>query len=177
MSGGCEEEIQNICRILGLKIGKKYESTKELRYGRLIIMTDQDTDGFHIKGLILNFIHYFWPSLLKLNNFIFAFQTPVLKAFKGKQVINFFSIPDYIEWKETSTGIWKLKYYKGLGTSTVKEAEEYFSNIDNLLTAYINDEICDDIDTTDKADTVIMNTVIKKTKKAVKRVKKIIKES
>jgi len=162
------EEIQNICRILGLKIGKKYESTKELRYGRLVIMTDQDTDGFHIKGLILNFIHYFWPSLLKLNNFIFAFQTPVLKAFKGKQVINFFSIPDYIEWKETSTGNWKLKYYKGLGTSTVKEAEEYFSNIDNLLTAYINDEICDDIDTTDKADTVIMNTVIKKTKKAVK---------
>lgn len=52
--------------IQGLKFGKKYESVKELRYGRLMIMTDQDQDGSHIKGLLINFIHHFWPSLLKV---------------------------------------------------------------------------------------------------------------
>lgn len=50
----------------GLQFGKVYEDTKSLRYGRLMIMTDQDQDGSHIKGLIINFIHHFWPSLLKV---------------------------------------------------------------------------------------------------------------
>jgi DNA topoisomerase II len=48
----------------GLQFGKKYESIKGLRYGRIMIMTDQDQDGSHIKGLIINFVHHFWPELL-----------------------------------------------------------------------------------------------------------------
>ena len=50
----------------GLQYGKKYDSVKSLRYGKLMIMTDQDQDGSHIKGLIINFIHHFWPDLLKV---------------------------------------------------------------------------------------------------------------
>ena len=50
----------------GLKFGHEYTSTKQLRYGRLMIMTDQDQDGSHIKGLLINFMHHFWPSLLKV---------------------------------------------------------------------------------------------------------------
>ena len=48
-----------------------------------MIMTDQDHDGSHIKGLIINFIHHFWPSLLKLNGFMKEFVTPIIKATKG----------------------------------------------------------------------------------------------
>ena len=55
------EEIQNVIKILGLKLNQKYEDTKKLRYGSLMIMSDQDTDGSHIKGLVVNFIHVFWP--------------------------------------------------------------------------------------------------------------------
>jgi len=51
-----------------------------------MIMSDQDTDGSHIKGLVINFIHNFWPSLFKKRGFIKQFITPLLKVSKGSQV-------------------------------------------------------------------------------------------
>ena len=64
------EEIINIKKILGLQHNKEYHDLNELRYGGIILMCDQDFDGFHIKGLLMNFFHYFWPSLLQHNNFM-----------------------------------------------------------------------------------------------------------
>jgi DNA topoisomerase-2 len=61
------EEIINIAKILGLSFGKEYHDTSSLRYGHLMIMTDQDHDGSHIKGLLINFLHHFWPSLLQID--------------------------------------------------------------------------------------------------------------
>ena len=73
------QEFNDLKKILGLQQGKEYKDVSELRYGRLMIMTDADNDGSHIKGLILNMIHYFWPSLLKLN-FVVSMVTPIIKA-------------------------------------------------------------------------------------------------
>lgn len=111
------EEIKNIVEILGLKIGEKYDekTVKKLRYGHLMIMADQDHDGSHIKGLVINFIHNFWPSLLDVPGFLQQFITPIVKATKGKKTHTFFTLPEYEQWKE-STGNnakgWKVKYYK-----------------------------------------------------------------
>ncbi|XP_026132839.1 DNA topoisomerase 2-alpha [Carassius auratus] len=126
-------EINNIIKILGLQYKKNYsdpESLKSLRYGKLMIMTDQDQDGSHIKGLLINFIHHNWPSLLR-HNFLEEFITPIIKASNKKQELSFYSIPEFNEWKEkqSNTKSWKIKYYKGLGTSTSKEAKEYFSDM------------------------------------------------
>ena len=63
-------EVQDVIKILGLKVGTKYTDTKGLRYGGILIMTDQDVDGSHIKGLIINFIAYFWPELIINCDFI-----------------------------------------------------------------------------------------------------------
>ncbi|GKB44248.1 DNA topoisomerase 2, partial [Tanacetum coccineum] len=73
-------EIQNIKKILGLQDGKIYENVKELRYGHLMIMADQDHNGSHFKGLLINFLHSFWPSLLKVPNFMLDFIPPIVKA-------------------------------------------------------------------------------------------------
>ena len=76
------EEISNVVKILGLQYSKKYTDPielKSLRYGKLMVMADQDQDGSHIKGLVINFIHHNWPNLLK-HNFMEEFITPIVKV-------------------------------------------------------------------------------------------------
>ncbi|XP_016057731.1 PREDICTED: DNA topoisomerase 2-alpha [Miniopterus natalensis] len=126
-------EINNIIKIVGLQYKKNYEdedSLKTLRYGRIMIMTDQDQDGSHIKGLLINFIHHNWPSLLR-HRFLEEFITPIVKVSKNKQEMSFYSLPEFEEWKNSTANHkkWKVKYYKGLGTSTSKEAKEYFADM------------------------------------------------
>ncbi|MCL7048155.1 hypothetical protein MKW94_026838 [Papaver nudicaule] len=120
-------KITSIKQILGLKQDVVYASAKSLRYGQLMIMTDQDHDGSHIMGLLINFIHSFWPSLLKVPSFLVEFITPIVKVThrKNKTVISY-SMPEYETWLENLGGnssSWDVKYYKGLGTSTSKEGK------------------------------------------------------
>ncbi|WJX39561.1 DNA topoisomerase 2 [Trifolium repens] len=128
------EEIQNIKKILGLQQNKEYTNVKSLRYGHLMIMADQDHDGSHIKGLLINFIHSFWPSLLKVPSFMVEFTTPIIRASHSNGTkLSFYSMPEYETWRErlgNNANGWKIKYYKGLGTSTPQEGREYFRDLD-----------------------------------------------
>ena len=120
-------------KIIGLESGKKYKDTKSLRYGKVMVMTDQDHDGSHIKGLFLNMIHSEWKELLDLG-FVESMVTPIIKAVKGNTVKTFYTLTDYNQWKEkVNVKLWKIKYYKGLGTSTSKEAKEYFVDMKKSL--------------------------------------------
>ena len=140
-------EISEIKKILGLETGKKYESIedvyKHLRYGKVLFMTDQDLDGSHIKGLGINLFQSEWPSLVEIPGFIGFMNTPILKAKKGSVEMNFYNEGEYEEWKdENDTKGWKIKYYKGLGTSTGKEFREYFEN--KKIVGFTNTEKSDD---------------------------------
>ncbi|KAF2840027.1 type II DNA topoisomerase [Patellaria atrata CBS 101060] len=135
------QEIQNIKKFMGLQHKKEYTDTKSLRYGHLMIMTDQDHDGSHIKGLLINFLQVQFPSLLKIDGFLLEFITPIVKVFKGdfkypKQLRSFFTMPEYEAWKQEpghQKG-WEHKYYKGLGTSDPnKDGQEYFRDLDRHL--------------------------------------------
>jgi DNA topoisomerase-2 len=137
------QEFNDLKKILGLQQGKEYTSVSELRYGRLMIMTDADNDGSHIKGLILNMIHYFWPSLLKLN-FVVSMVTPIIKATKGSDTKSFYTDSAFRTWYGSGKQGWKIKYYKGLGTSTSAEAREYFEKIQDLTVKFDMDMMTDD---------------------------------
>jgi len=121
-------EITHIKKILGLQSDKEYTSVSSLRYGKIMIMTDQDHDGSHIKGLVINIFHTLWPSLLKIDGFITSMITPIVKVTKKKKSIPFYNLSDYDEWKNSTSDYkkWSCKYYKGLGTSTAIEARDYF---------------------------------------------------
>lgn len=102
--------------------------------GSLIV---HNTDGSHIKGLLINFFDYFWPELLKDTNFINVLQTPIVKASKGKEVKIFYNLAEYEEFKKTIGQNWKIKYYKGLGTSTRDEAKECFKGLENKQAEFV----------------------------------------
>ena len=134
-------EITNIKKILGLESGKKYKNIKTLRYGKVMIMTDQDHDGSHIKGLVLNMFHSLWPELLQLN-YVNCMVTPIIKANQGKKIKSFYTLTDYHKWKKKgANNKWNIKYYKGLGTSTSNEAKDYFRDL--KINQYITNEDTD----------------------------------
>ena len=137
------KEFNDLKKILGLQQDKVYTSLSELRYGRLMIMTDADADGSHIKGLILNMIHFFWPSLLDLG-FVVSMVTPIIKATKGTTTKSFYTDSTFREWYGDGKPGWKIKYYKGLGTSTSAEAREYFKMIGDLTVRFDPDETTTD---------------------------------
>ncbi|KAI8096341.1 DNA topoisomerase [Halteromyces radiatus] len=127
-------EITHIKAILGLQHGATYTSVDQLRYGKLMIMTDQDYDGSHIKGLVINFIDKMFPSLLDIPGFLLEFITPIIKCThkRTKQQISFFTIPEFETWalENNQRKEWSTKYYKGLGTSDKKDARTYFSDLE-----------------------------------------------
>ncbi len=140
------EEFKNLKKIIGLKMGTTYNQEKvgELRYGSILLMMDADVDGSHIKGLFINMLEYYWPSLLKLDGFIKILITPIVKVKKGQEMKSFYSQDEYEQWKKTvNIDKWDIKYYKGLGTNTALEAREYFRELQkNTVIFDRKDERC-----------------------------------
>jgi DNA topoisomerase II len=137
------EEIKGIITALGIDPSRQYDalSRGDMRYGRVMIMADQDHDGSHIKGLVMNLFHSLWPDLVASatlsrveagEGFLETFVTPVIKARSRTETKEFFSIAAFDSWRRaqgSSAGQWSVKYYKGLGTSTAEEGREYFRQL------------------------------------------------
>ena len=140
------QEINDIKKIMGLKSGVKRE---ELRYGTILLMMDADEDGSHIKGLFINFIEYFYPHLMGIKDFLKILITPVIKATYKNEVLSFQNLRAYNKWEDSNdSSKWNIKYYKGLGTSSAKEAQGYFINLQK--------NTIDILDTTGKNEDILL---------------------
>lgn len=130
------KEYSEFKEILGLHEGWTIKDKDSLRYGKIIIMTDQDLDGFHIKMGIVNWLRTRFPDLLfEYPDFVECFVTPIVTAEPSKngEKLMFFSQQDFEKWKEqypTKFSSHKIRYLKGLGTSNKQDAKKYFENLD-----------------------------------------------
>lgn len=156
------KEITDLKKILGLENGRTYTSQnihQILRYSKVMVLTDSDVDGSHIKALCVNLFHSEWSSLVKIAGFLSFMNTPILRASRGKQTLSFYHEGEYDTWKEeigeTAVKLWKVKYFKGLGTSTSAEFKEYFANkrqVDFVYTDSTTDDKIDKIFNKTRAD-------------------------
>jgi len=126
------EEIKNMLIITGLEIGKKVESLTELRFGKIVTMTDEDLDGMHITSLLHNFFSKFWPELFELGA-IYRLRTPLyIVTLSNKTEMEFFTDEDYKSW--ASKGIkHKFEYFKGLGTFESSQFKKIVDNREKYL--------------------------------------------
>lgn len=126
-------EVEALKKILGLKSGVEYKDASSLRYGCVLLMTDQDLDGSHIRGLLLNLFDGLWSSLLRLPGFLKFMATPIVRVAAGPEMgRSFFSLKEHRAWaaEKEAAGVKlpRVKYYKGLGTSSAAEAKTYFAS-------------------------------------------------
>jgi len=113
--------ISEIKQFLGLKENEDYttlKGRKTLRYGTIVILTDADVDGIHIKGLLLNYFSRF-KGLIE-NGIVVALLTPVITLTKNKKMLSMYSVSEYEKLKLSDPDItkWKVDYFKGLGSAT-----------------------------------------------------------
>lgn len=140
-------EFQNFMSIMGLKVGHKVESVSELRFGKILLAVDQDFDGFHIAGLLMNMINEFWPELFTLG-VVHKINPPVIVAKAGKKTHEFFNAVEYASWSATAPKHTK-DYFKGLGTYQTEDFKRFLTDEKYTVRIEVSDKY--DIDALDIA--------------------------
>jgi DNA topoisomerase-2 len=127
------QEFSNIMTIMGLQIGVKVKDPKELYFGKLCIFSDQDLDGFHISGLLINMFHKFWPELFEMG-IMYRLRTPLIIVKLGKEELEFFDENVFKKWKmENTNKKFTSKYYKGLGSFKTPDFKKILHNYEKYL--------------------------------------------
>lgn len=122
------KEIQALMNVIGLTVGEKATS-KNLNYGKIIIATDQDMDGYCIRCLLVNFFYRFWPELFDHGR-VYILETPLYEVIELKtdKTNYFYNKKDYEDFmKNKNNSKFEVSYFKGLG-SCGREAWDYMIN-------------------------------------------------
>jgi DNA topoisomerase-2 len=133
--------ITDLIQAIGLQHGLDYKDDKNyktLSYGKIILLTDADVDGLHIEGLIMNFFHTLFPTLLERPEpFLLSMKTPIVRVFNPKGDILFYDENRFKDFISKQTKPIKSKYYKGLGTTKKEDVPDTFGK---KMVEYKNDE-------------------------------------
>ncbi len=142
------EQIKNLVVAMGTAIGDTFDITK-LRYHKIIIATDADVDGAHIRTLILTLLYRYFKPLIE-GGFIYIAQPPLYKVKRGKEILYFYSdeektkalgkdiaiseasdesdedtpVDDLFDPKNKKASKIHIQRYKGLGEMNAEELKE-----------------------------------------------------
>lgn len=140
--------ITNLMKILGLSPAAP-DNLENMNYGRIFILTDADVDGIHIEGLLLNFFHSKFPSLLS-NSMVYSMKTPILRVTmastprgtggEGPKFVKYYFDEQSFKNARVPKNA-KVKYLKGLGSNTSEDIKQVFGK--KILT-FVLDENTDE---------------------------------
>lgn len=171
---GDNKTITNLAKIIGLPIRTKAQIQSKdkldisaLRYGKIVMLKDADTDGAHIMGLVINILEQLYPELLQIKGFFNEFITPMIKLVipiplykkigikepttnagtiikTSKNVVYpFYNVDEYNNFINQYQECKKFApmYIKGLGGHNDSDTREYFKNyINNVVGLNMDDE-------------------------------------
>ena len=120
-------EVGSIVKALGCGVGPEFDASR-LRYGKIIIMTDADVDGAHIRTLLLTLFYRLLPQLV-VEGRVYAAQPPLYRAARGKTVQWLYSESELADLSGKG-GKYTIQRYKGLGEMSPEQLWETTMNPD-----------------------------------------------
>ncbi len=162
-------EIMTMIDAFGLTIDPKTlkitYKPEDLRYGKIIIMSDADVDGAHIKNLFYTFIWNFCPELIR-DGYIYAGVPPLYKITIGKQYKYLKNDEALEQFRKENVGKkYTVNRMKGLGEMDVEETEETLTDPENRIIKQIN---VDDAIAADKLFEELMGSTVTFRKQYIK---------
>ena len=166
------EEIKNMITAFGCNIGADFNIEK-LRYHKIIIMTDADVDGAHIRTLLLTFFYRYMQPLIE-GGYVYAAQPPLYRTQKGKEV--YYTYTEKEQEKLLNeigrTGIKTPQRYKGLGEMDAEQLWETTMDFDRRTLVQITVE---DLTAADDIFTILMGDKVPPRKKFIEDNAKYVK--
>lgn len=166
------DEIKNMITAFGCNIGEDF-NVEKLRYHKIIIMTDADVDGAHIRTLLLTFFYRYMQPLIE-GGYVYIAQPPLYRTMKGKQV--YYTYTEREQEKLLgdigSQGVKTPQRYKGLGEMDAVQLWETTMDFEKRTLIQVT---VDDMATADDMFTVLMGDKVPPRKKFIEDNAKYVK--
>jgi len=147
------EEIKNMITAFGTGIGKEFDISK-LRYGKIIIMTDADVDGAHIRTLLLTFFYRYMKELIDEGH-VYVALPPLYRIGQGRKERYVYSDDEKDKFiKELGGASYKINRYKGLGEMNAEQLWETTMDPDRRVLLRVEEDL--ESTTTDDTFSLLM---------------------
>ncbi len=157
------EKFKDLIIAIGTGIGDNFDVEK-LRYHKIILMSDADVDGSHIKCLYLTFLYRHMPEVVKRGH-VYVAMPPLFKITHGKEIKYFFTEDERDTYTKTLNGAkYNVQRYKGLGEMNANELEETTMDKSTRLMKQVT---VDDAEAADRVFDMLMGELVPPRKKFI----------